>query len=447
MIRNKIFGPLTDDTTKVILDSISDGVFTIDYNWEITSFNRAAEEITGISREEAIGHHCWEVFRSDMCEKDCALKKTMEEGKPFISSSGYIISSEKKRIPVTVSTSLLIDKNNDVIGGVETFRDYTLVEKLRKQLSTKYKVEDMVSNSDAMKSIFHILPKVAESDASVLIEGETGTGKELLARAIHNMSSRKNRSFIAINCGSLPDTLLESELFGYKKGAFTHAIKDKPGQFTIADGGTIFLDEIGDTSPAFQVSLLRVLQEHEFTPLGAIQKEKTNVRIIAATNKNLSEEVTQNRFRQDLFYRINVVSFSLPPLRQRMEDIPVLTDTFIDKMNLRQGKHIHGIDKKVLQSFMAYDFPGNIRELENIIEHAFVLCSEGDIKLQHLPGSLTLSASMNNSIDDDPVKSAQIKLINDALIRSNYNRTAAAKDLGIHKSTLFRRIKKLGIRI
>ena len=445
MIKKKMLGPLTEDTTKVILESISDGVFTIDYNWEITSFNRAAEEITGISRKDAIGRHCWEVFRSNMCEKDCALKKTMEEGRPFISSSGYIINMEKQKIPITVSTSLLIDKAGDVIGGIETFRDHSLVEQLRKELSTKFKVADLISNSDAMKNIFNILPLVSDSDSSVLIEGETGTGKELLARAIHNMSHRKDKPFIAINCGALPDTLLESELFGYKKGAFTNAIKDKPGQFALADGGTIFLDEIGDTSPAFQVSILRVLQDHKFTPLGALSQEKTNIRIIAATNKDLSSLVSQNQFRQDLYYRINVIRLFLPPLRHRREDIPLLVDLFIEKMNIRQGKFIQGTDKKVLQTFMSHDFPGNIRELENIIEHAFVLCSEGDIKPAHLPGSLSLPSNLNDEKTNDPVKSAQIQLIIDALARNNFNRSAAAKDLGIHKSTLFRRIKNLGM--
>ncbi|WP_457553394.1 sigma-54 interaction domain-containing protein [Desulfobacula sp.] len=438
-------GPLTEDTTKVILESISDGVFTIDDNWKITSFNRAAEEITGISRKDAIGRHCWDVFRSNMCEEDCALKRTMEQGRRFINSSGYIINSEKKKVPITASTSLLIDKNKEVIGGIETFRDHSLVEQLRKELSTKFKVQDMISNSDAMKTIFNILPQVSDSDSSVLIEGETGTGKELLARAIHNISHRKNEPFIAINCGALPDTLLESELFGYKKGAFTNAMKDKPGQFALADGGTIFLDEIGDTSPAFQVSLLRVLQEHEFTPLGALGQEKTNIRIIAATNRNLSLLVSENKFRQDLYYRINVIRLFLPPLRQRMEDIPLLVEQFIQKMNIRQGKFIQGTDKKVLQTFMSHEFPGNIRELENIIEHAFVLCSQGYIKLNHLPGFLSEPVQTNGEKNSDPVKSAQINLIRDALARNNYNRSAAAKDMGIHKSTLFRKIKKLGM--
>ncbi len=445
MQKNKIFGPLEEDTMKGILDCISDGVFTIDYNWEITSFNRAAEEITGISKKEAMGRHCWEVFRSNMCEEDCALKKTMEEGKPFISTSAYIINADKKKIPITASTSLLLDGKGDVIGGVESFRDHSLVEELRKELSSNFQVEDIVSNSSAMRSIFNILPQIADSDSSVLIEGETGTGKELMARAIHNMSHRKEKPFIAINCGALPDTLLESELFGYKKGAFTNAVKDKPGQFSLADGGTVFLDEIGETSPAFQVSMLRVLQEHEYTPLGGIAKEKTNIRIIAATNLNLADQVEGNQFRQDLYYRINVIRLTLPPLRQRMEDIPLLVERFISKLNLRQGKLIQGINQNVLSSFMAHDFPGNIRELENIIEHAFVLCSEGIITPQHLPGFLSQTIDLKCEQNDDPVKSAQTKLIIDALTRNNYNRNAAARSLGIHKSTLFRRIKKLGI--
>lgn len=443
----KMSGPLTTEATQIILECISDGVFTIDYNWEITSFNRAAEEITGISRKEAIGRHCWEVFRSNMCEAECALKKTMEEGKPYVSTSAYIIDSTQKKIPISVSTSLLIDKNGDVLGGVEIFRDLSLVQELRKQLTASFHVEDIVSNSNAMKKIFNILPQISQSDATVLIEGETGTGKELLARAIHNMGPRKDKPFMAINCGALPDTLLESELFGYKKGAFTHAVKDKPGKFALAKGGTVFLDEIGDTSQAFQVSLLRVLQEHEYIPLGGVEKEQTDVRIIAATNRNLSELMETEQFRQDLYYRVNVVRLSLPPLRQRMEDVPLLVERFISKLNLRQGKHLQGIDQAVLATLMSHTFPGNIRELENVIEHAFVLCQEGTITCEHLPAFLSQKQASTQQSVDDPVKAAQINMISEALARNNYNRNAAAKDLGIHKSTLFRQIKKLGIKL
>ncbi|MCD6585174.1 MAG: sigma 54-interacting transcriptional regulator [Desulfobacteraceae bacterium] len=445
---------LKETATEAILESVSDGVFTVDHNWKIMSFNRSAEEITGIPRNEAIGRHCWEVFRSNMCESDCALKKTMKESKSFVNTSTHIINSEKKRIPITVSTSLLKDKEGKIIGGVETFRDHTLVEELRKKLSGSYRMGDIVSASPEMKRIFSILPQISESDSTVLIEGETGTGKELMARAIHNLSLRKDHPFVAINCGALPDTLLESELFGYKAGAFTHAVKDKPGLFAVAKGGTLLLDEIGDTSAAFQARLLRVLEEQEFQPLGAVKKEKANVRVIAATNKNLSRLVEEKIFRQDLFYRINVVNINLPPLRQRMEDILLLIEHFIAKLNRLRGKFVSGIDQQVLEILMSHDFPGNIRELENIIEHAFVLCAEGDIKPEHLPAmfskqSRTISEHEIPEYEtpDDPVRSAEIRVIMDALKRNNYNRKAAADDLGMHKSTLFRKIEKLGIRL
>jgi len=440
---------LDKNTTEIILESISDGVFTVDHKWEITSFNRAAEEITRISRKEAIGRHCWEVFRSNMCERDCALKRTMAEGKSFVNTSAYMVNSEKKRIPITVSTSLLKDKNGKILEGVEPFRDHSLVEELRKELSARFQMGDMVSSSTAMKDIFNILPQISESDSSVLIEGETGTGKELMARAIHNLSLRKDKPFVAISCGALPDTLLESELFGHKAGAFTNAVKDKPGYFAVAEGGTILLDEIGETSPAFQVRLLRVLQEHEFQPLGALKKVKANVRIIAATNKSLSGMVKNGEFRQDLFYRINIVRLKLPPLRDRMEDIPFLIEHFIIKLNKVRGKSVNSVDQEVLKSIMSHNFPGNIRELENIIEHAFVLCSEGNIKLQHLPGfvySQSLVAAEHENVDDS-IKSAEIRVIMDALKRNNYNRKAAASDLGMHKSTLFRKINKLGLKL
>ncbi len=442
---------LDKNTTNIILESISDGVFTVNHRWEITSFNRAAEEITGVPRKEAINRHCWEVFRSNMCEGDCALKKTMKEGKTFISASGFIVDSNKKRIPVTVSTALLKDKEGNVLGGVETFRDKSVEEELRKELLSQFQLDDIVSRSEAMSRILKILPQIAESDSSVLIEGETGTGKELIARAIHNLSPRKNRPFVAVNCGALPDTLLESELFGYKAGAFTGALKNRQGHFASAEGGTILLDEIGDASPAFQVKLLRVLHEHEFQPLGAEKKIKTDVRIIAATNKDLFTMIKRGEFRQDLFYRINVIQIRLPPLRERMEDIPVLVDRFISKLNRVRKKSIKGIDCRALNTLMLHEFSGNIRELENIIEYAFVLCSEDTIRLEHLPSNLSVQSPVQDENQrksiNDPVRLAEMKVITDALKRNNYNRNATANDLGIHKTTLFRKVKRLGIKL
>ena len=448
-IDDKKQGFPSGDITGIVLESISDGVFSIDNDWKIILFNRAAEEITGVSRKEAMGKHCWEVFKSNMCEADCALKKTMEEEKSFISTSTYIVNADQKKIPVTVSTSLLQDKKGKTLGGVEIFRDHSLVEELRREISAKFRLCDMVSNNLEMKQIFQTLPQISQSDSNVLIEGETGTGKELMARAIHNLSSREKKPFVAINCGALPDSLLESELFGYKKGAFTNAEKDKPGHFSLADGGTIFLDEIGDTSPAFQVKLLRVLEEKEFIPLGGIKKIESDVRIITATNKNLYEMVAAENFRQDLFYRINVVRINLLPLRKRMEDIPFLVEHFIKKLNRMQNKEISQIDENVLELIKKHDFPGNIRELENIIEYAFVLCSKGKIKKKHLPENIFFSSLKIDKKSDsgNPVKAAEIKAIKDALNSNSYNRTKAARTLGIHKSTLFRKIKKFNIEL
>lgn len=447
--KKSILDTFTRDTTEIILESISDGVFTVNHEWKIMTFNHAAEKITGISRKEAIGKHCWNVFRSNMCQDECALKKTMQEGKSFFSSSTYIINNKKKRIPTTVSTSLLKDKNGNIIGGVETFRDHSLVEELRKKLYGSFQMGDMISRSQAMRNIFRMLPKVSQSDCTVLILGETGTGKELVAKAIHDLSPRKDNPFVTINCSALPDTLLESELFGYKAGAFTHATKNKPGQFTIADKGTILLDEIGDTSPSFQAKLLRVLEEKMLLPLGAVKKEKINTRVIAATNKNLTKMVDEGRFRRDLFYRINVVQLKLPPLRQRMEDIPLLVDHFIASLNKICGKSVSGIDQTALGILMAHDYPGNIRELENIIEHVFVLCSSGNITPKHLPSTLTRQSMMETEVNASPfpLKAAEIKVIKEFLQKNNYDRKATAVDLGIHKSTLFRKINKLGIKL
>jgi len=435
--------------TEIILESISDGVFTVDHEWRVTSFNRAAEVITGISRQQAVGKYCWEIFRSNMCEKDCALRRTMKQGKSFIDTSTYIIAKEGRRIPVVVSTSLLKDNQGKILGGVETFRDMSLVEELRKELEGRFQVGDIVSRNPEMHKIFRILPQVAESDSTVLIEGETGTGKELLARAIHELSPRRAKPFVPVNCGALPDTLLESELFGYRKGAFTDAGRDKPGFFTTAEGGTILLDEIGDLSAAFQVRLLRVLQDRTYQPLGATAPLQANVRIIAATNKDLVQLVEKGVFRQDLFYRVHVIRLDLPPLRQRKEDIPMLVERFIGRLNRLQGKCITGISQEVLSILMFHDYPGNIRELENIVEHAFVLCPEGQIQVGCLPGNLGISTPrpIRRGKMDATMKLTEAQVSLDSLERNAYNRLAAARELGIHKSTLFRKIKALGIKL
>jgi PAS domain S-box-containing protein len=434
-----------------ILESISDGVFTVDADWHILSFNRAAEAITGIRRRDAIGKTCSDVFRASMCEADCALRQTVKTGKPIINKSAFIVDVEGRRIPISVSTAILRDECGRIVGGAETFRDLSLVEELRKELEGRVQVGDLVSRSDTMQRIFEVLPQVSASDATVLILGETGTGKELLARAIHNLSPRKNKPFIPVNCGALPDTLLESELFGYVKGAFTGAAKDKPGRFALAEGGTVFLDEIGDISPALQVRLLRVLQEKTYEPLGGTRVMHANVRIVAATHRDLSAQIRKGFFREDLYYRLNVVKLDLPPLRKRKEDVPLLVEHFVERFNRRQGKSVTGVAPDVMALLMAHNFPGNVRELENIIERAFVLCGTSRIERAHLPSELTGQAPVAPTPAGETIaaqkQASEKQAIRSALERHGFNRLTAARELGLHKSTLFRKIKALGLEL
>ncbi len=429
-----------------ILDSIADGVFTVDKDWRITSFNQAAEKITGVSREEAIGQPCCEVFRASICETDCALRQTMQTGKPVIDRAIFIIDNSGRRISISISTALLKDGQKNVIGGVETFRDLSVVEELRKEIEQRFSFEDIISKSASMQQIFKTLPLIAQSDATVLIEGDSGTGKELLARAIHNLSNRKDKPLITVNCAALPDTLLESELFGYKKGAFTGANHDKSGRFGLAEGGSIFLDEIGDLSASTQVKMLRVLQDGYYEPLGSVESKKADVRIITATNQQLIELVKKKEFRLDLYYRINVVQIELPPLRDRREDIPLLVNHFIHKFNKFRSNLVSGVSPEVMNLLMQHDFPGNIRELENIIEHAFVLRGEGHIGVEHLPAEIRKKSHMDQTADySGTLNDLEANFITATLKRNNWNRLETANEMGIHKTTLFRKIKKLGI--
>jgi len=433
----------------VILDSIADGVFTVDKDWRIMAFNRAAERITGVPREEAIGRKCWQVFRSNICETECALRETIRTGRNIVNRAIYVLSTAGEPISVSISTAILKDREGEVIGGVETFRDLTTVEELRKELTEKYSLMDIIGRSKVMRELFDLLPQVAGSDSTVLIEGASGTGKELFARAIHNLSRRRPRRFVAINCGALPDTLLESELFGYKAGAFTDARKDHPGRFALAAEGTIFLDEIGNVSPAMQIRLLRVLQERVYEPLGAVEPVSADVRVIVATNTKLADLVAEGVFREDLYYRVNVVRLGLPELRDRREDIPLLVSHFIAKFCRVQGKDIAGVSDEVMGILMEHDYPGNVRELENIVEHAFVLCSGGLIERKHLPPDLRkpgLGARLQPG-SGATLRELEAMHILDAVRRHGGNRTAAAKELGIDPSTLFRKVKSLGIKL
>ncbi|HOM30180.1 MAG TPA: sigma 54-interacting transcriptional regulator [Deltaproteobacteria bacterium] len=443
--KKRVPSPAT--STEAILESISDGVFTVDEHWVVTSFNRAASKITGIPRDEAVGRLCSEVFRSSMCEVDCALKRTLKTGRPVIGRSCFIIDAQGRRIPISVSTAVLKDAKGNVIGGAETFRDLTELEELRQELEGRAHVGELVSRSPLMQKVFEVIPAVAASPSTVLILGETGTGKEIVARTIHSLSPRRDGPFIAVNCAALPDTLLESELFGYKAGAFTGAARDKPGRFALAKGGTLFLDEIGEVSPALQVRLLRVLQDRKYEPLGATRSETADVRVMVATNTDLARLVKQGSFREDLYYRVNVVRLELPPLRRRKEDIPLLVEQFVTRFNALQHKSVQGLTTEALSLLMAYDWPGNIRELANVIERAFILCEKGSIGVAHLPEEIT-ARSLQHAAQPGLKSTAQMleaQAIRRALERCANNRLAAARELGIHKSTLFRKMKRLGI--
>ncbi len=433
---------------RVILDSIADGVFTVDREWRVTSFNHAAEVITGLPRERAIGQKCHDVFHANICLTACALRHTIETGEPVVEQSVDIVDAAGRRIPIRISTAVLRDDGGNIVGGVETFRDVSAIEELRKEVARRYTFEDIISKNHRIQAIFNILPDIAESDSTVLLEGPSGSGKELFARAIHNLSARRERPLVVVNCGALPDTLLESELFGYVAGAFTDAKRDKPGRIALAEGGTLFLDEVGDMSPALQVRLLRVLQEREYEPLGATAPLKANVRVIAATNRKLAELTRQGAFREDLFYRLNVLKIELPRLAERREDIPLLVEHFLQRLSLRHGRPAPRVSDEVLGLLLRYDFPGNVRELENIIEHAFVLCREREIRRGCLPPEF-LRAVEHVEGTPWPIGSIQeneARLIRDALARHNGHRRKAAADLHINPSTLWRKMKRYGIR-
>jgi len=431
----------------IIFDSIEEGVFTVDLDWCITAFNRAAEKITGIQREKAVGRPCLEIFCTNICKTDCVLRKVLNTNIPVVNMPVYIIRSDAKRIPISVNATILRDSKGNIIGGVETFRDLSDLSKLKKSFHKHYSFGNIVSKNEKMLEIFSNLFLISESDCTVLIEGATGTGKELLARAVHNNSPQKNGPFIPVNCGALPNTLIESELFGYKAGAFTDAKSDKPGRFELAQNGTIFLDEIGDIPRSLQNRLLRVLEENVYEPLGSIKPAKTNARIIAATNRELDKLVEKNKFREDLFFRINVMKLTLPELAKRKEDIPLLVDHFIQRFNREKKKNILGVTQEAMAALILYDWPGNIREVENAIEHAFVLCREELIVLRHLPDEILSKINSTLAATGTTLKEIEKNAILQSLHRNNWKRAVTAKELEINKNTLRRKIIRYGIKM
>ncbi len=432
----------------LILDSLADGVFTVDRDWKITSFNYAAEKMTGISAEEAIGQSCSDVFHANICGKNCAVAYAMCTGKVESNRSITIRGHDGNRVPVSICAAPLVDAQGNIIGGVESIRDLRQIASLKRQLA-RFQVGDLISKSPTMQRIFSILPDIAESDSNVLILGESGTGKELMAKALHERSDRHKHPFVAVNCGALPETLLESELFGYKAGAFTDARKDRPGRFAAAEKGTLFLDEIGDISLPVQVKLLRVLQERQYEPLGSTTPVAADVRIVAATHRDLEELMVEGLFREDLYYRLNVVKLVIPALRDRKEDIPILVDHIIEKFNQERKKDISGLADETMAMLLDYKYPGNIRELQNIIEYAFILCPGGLIQPEHLPeifhkqkkGHLPCTG-LSGPVT---LEEAEKILIRKALQRNNWKKMATCRELKISKDTLRRKIKRYNL--
>jgi PAS domain S-box-containing protein len=435
---------LETERSRTVINSIADGIYTVDLDLRLTGFSRSAEKMTGYREAEVLGRPCSEVLRSSVCDTDCPLKWTLRHRQPVQNCTATLVGKQEQRIPAFLSSDLLRDGDGEVCGCIGIIRDRREVEELKAKLGGEYAFADFVGKSKAMVEIYDRIRTVAATEATVLIQGESGTGKELLARAIHYRSARKGGPFVKVNCASLAESLLESELFGHERGAFTGALRDKPGRFELADGGTIFLDEIGDTSLALQAKLLRVLQEREFERVGGIQTRKTDVRIIAATNKDLRREIERGAFREDLYYRLCVVPIHLPPLRERREDIPLLAEAFIQKFNAR-GERIREISSRAMALLMAYDWPGNVRELENAIEHAYVTSNTGRVERQFLPASLQRTAAeapaalpAGGTVEED-------RQILQTLEACRWRRDEAARQLGMSRTTLWRRMKQLGL--
>jgi sigma-54 dependent transcriptional regulator, acetoin dehydrogenase operon transcriptional activator AcoR len=428
------------------LDAVADGLFTVDSALRITSFNRAAEVLTGFSRHEAIGLPCHRVFRTDLCDERCPLKESMLTGRTVTNQEIRARTRSGDERMISVNTAALLDPEGRFSGAVETFRDLTRLKALEHDLAERYRHGDIVSRHPAIESICARLPIIAESDATVLIEGASGTGKGLFAKAVHELSGRSEGPFVHVNLSAIPDGLLEAELFGHVRGAFTDARRDRVGRFEAAGGGTIFLDEIGDAPASTQVKLLRVLQEREFERVGSSTPTRADARVVAATNRELAARVSAGRFREDLFYRLSVFHLTIPPLADRREDVPLLAQHFLEAYATRAGRALRGFSPEAMRCLMGWGFPGNVRELENVVEHACIVARGPRVVVDDLPEALQRPQAGAHRKGRGSRLRVEADKLREVLERNDWNVPRTAAELGVHRTTAWRMVKRFGLR-
>src|SRR5512140_2937506 len=438
-----------------ILNSLSEAVITVDRDHRIASFNRAAERLVGIAGVEALGKDCREVLRASFgpAQHDCPMGELGEGGKPRVDVEGTLVRADGRIVPVSASWAFFTGETGEVHGFVISFRSFEEIERIAEERKSKFPFRDIVGKTPRIRRIFDLVEVVKDTDSTVLITGESGTGKGLFARAIHDLSPRREKPFVKVNAAALTETLLESELFGHVKGAFTGAVADKVGRFEAADGGTIFLDEIGEISPALQVKLLRVLQDHEFERVGSSRTQHADVRVIAATNRDLKEEMRAGRFREDLFYRLNVVPLVVPPLRDRREDIPLLVHHFAGTLSEGEGMPPRTFSEDAVERLAAFDWPGNVRELKNTVERILILSSGPRVGAADVDRLLGQRAADNASLGslaecktfEEFKEAAERAFLLTKLRETDWNVSETARLLDMPRSNLYKKIERYAL--
>ena len=456
-----------------IVDAMADGLFTVDAQGRFVAWSQGAERITGYRSDEIVGQPC-HLLEGPNCKGFATLAAMLQSETPppqgICNQECKLLAKDGRELFIHGNVRTILDDNGQVAGAVGTFSDVTTlleanqrIALLEEQTRQRGSLDRLVGHGQPMQEVFRRIRLAADSVVTVFISGESGTGKELAARAVHQLSDRRDAPFIAVNCSAIPETLLESELFGHVRGAFTGAVRDKVGMFQAADGGTLFLDEIGDLSPLLQLKLLRVLQEREVQRVGDDQPRAVNVRLVTATNRDLKQLIADGNFREDFYYRIHVFEIAMPPLRDRREDLPLLVEHFISEFSAGRNTPVTGIARDAMQKMMSYSWPGNVRELRNAIEHAFVTVAGETITLLDLPPELrevarpsaappnsttTVSPSHRQALPEGQLTDSQ-QVERDEIIKAleatNGNRTAAARQLGTSRVTLWKKLKRYGL--